>query len=197
MLEHAEQGSKKAVDILHLKAEVYAQMDDYQKAYAVYSEALALEPDNYDIRYGRAMLADKFGYMDLLEKDLHIILKKDPDDAQVLNALGYILADKTTRYEEALQYIKHALTLKPNDVAILDSMGWVLYKMNQPDQAVHYLKQAYDKDADPEIAAHYGEVLWVIGKTGEATQIWQIALKKHPEHAVLKTTMAHYLNYAD
>ncbi len=203
LLEHGNVGDgnivngKQEIEILHLKAEVYSQMNNYHKAYAVYNKALVLDPDNHDIRYGRAMLADKFGYMDLLEKDLHIILKKNPDDAHVLNALGYILADKTSRYKEAEQYIKRALALKPDDVAILDSMGWILYKMGQSSQALSFLKRAYNKDADPEIAAHYGEVLWATGQTRKATQVWQKALKKNPEHSLLKTTMTHYLKDVD
>ena len=194
LLEHpSANNSKQNAEILQIKAEVYAQAEDYIKAYDIYTEALALAPDNHDIRYGRAMLAEKFGRIDLLEKDLHIILAVKPRDNQALNALGYTLADRTTRYKEARLYIERALEVNPEDVATLDSMGWVLYKMGEQAEALKYLKRAYDKDPDSEIAAHYGEVLWVTGQTRKARSIWDKALINDPEHRVLISIMTRYL----
>lgn len=185
--------NKESIDVLQIKAEVYAQAKNYTKAYDVYSEALNLSPANHDLLYGRAMLAEKFGRIDLLEKDLHIIIAANPKDNQALNALGYTLADRTERYEEAFQYIERAMKINPEDVATLDSMGWVLYKMGKQQEALKYLKKAYDKDQDPEIAAHYGEVLWVLGQTQKAKLIWKKALKVDPEHRVLVGTTSRYL----
>ncbi len=139
------------------------------------------------------MLAEKFDRIDLLEKDLHAILAENPKDNQALNALGYTLADRTDRYQEALQYIERALKINPEDIATLDSMGWVLHKLGRNEEALSYLKKAYDKDNDPEIAAHYGEVLWVLGKTEQARAIWHKALKKYPQHEVLVGATIRYL----
>jgi tetratricopeptide (TPR) repeat protein len=194
LLEHSSgANTKQSTEFLQIKAEVYAQAENYTKAYDIYTEALALAPDNHDIRYGRAMLAEKFGRIDLLEKDLHTILAANPKDNQALNALGYTLADRTTRYKEARQYIERALKINPEDVATLDSMGWVLYKMGEHAEALNYLKKAYDKNPDSEIAAHYGEVLWVAGQTKKAKSIWNKALKNDPEHRVLIGIMTRYL----
>jgi len=188
---------KRSTDLLQIKAEVYSQAKDYTKAYDSYTEALSLAPDNHDIRYNRAMLAEKFGRIDLLEKDLQTIISADPKDNQALNALGYTLADRTTRYQEARQYIERALLIDPNDIATLDSMGWVLYKMGKHKEALNYLKKAYDKEQDAEIAAHYGEVLWVSGQTQYAKKIWQKALKKEPGDQLLTSVMARYLKNVD
>ncbi len=194
LLEHSSaNNTKQNAEILQIKAEVYAQAEDYIKAYEIYTRAIALAPDNHDILYGRAMLAEKFDRIDLLEKDLHTILAAKPRDNQALNALGYTLADRTTRYKEARQYIERALEVNPEDVATLDSMGWVLYKMGEQAEALKYLKRAYDKDPDSEIAAHYGEVLWVTGQTRKAKSIWDKALINDPEHRVLISIMTRYL----
>ncbi|MCN4143946.1 MAG: tetratricopeptide repeat protein [Thiohalomonas sp.] len=194
LLEHSSAAnSKQSTEILQIKAEVYAQAENHIKAYDIYTEALALAPDNHDLLYCRAMLAEKFGRIDLLEKDLHTILAANTKDNQALNALGYTLADRTTRYKEARQYIERALKINPEDVATLDSMGWVLYKMGEHSEALNYLKKAYDNDPDSEIAAHYGEVLWVSGQTKKAKFIWDKALKSDPEHHVLIDIMARYL----
>ena len=104
---------------------------------------------------------------------------------QALNALGYTLADRTDRYEEAHDLISQALALKPDDFYILDSMGWVLYRMGRLDEAVEYLRRALKERADPEIAAHLGEVLWVKGDKEAARQVWETALKETPEDARL------------
>lgn len=194
LLDHPQaSNNKQSVEILQIKAEVYAQAKQYKKAYEIYTEALAVSPDNHDLLYGRAMLAEKFNRIDLLEKDLHTILAENPNDNQALNALGYTLADRTDRYQEALQYIERALKIDSEDIATLDSLGWVLHKMGRNKEALKYLKKAYDKDQDPEIAAHYGEVLWVLGQTQEARVIWKKALKKYPKHEVLVGTTRRYL----
>lgn len=194
LLDHPQaSNNKQSVEILQIKAEVYAQAKQYKKAYEIYTEALAVSPDNHDLLYGRAMLAEKFNRIDLLEKDLHTILAENPKDNQALNALGYTLADRTDRYQEALQYIERALKIDSEDIATLDSLGWVLHKMGRNKEALKYLKKAYDKDQDPEIAAHYGEVLWVLGQTQEARVIWKKALKKYPKHEVLVGTTRRYL----
>ncbi len=131
------------------------------------------------------MLAEKMDRLDILEDDLKAIIEKNPEHVQALNALGYTLADRTDRFEEAHDLISKALALKPNDFYILDSMGWVLYRMGRLDEAVEYLRRALKERADPEIAAHLGEVLWVKGDKEAARQVWETALKETPEDARL------------
>jgi len=194
LLEHSKaNSSKQNIDVLQIKAEVYSNAKKYKIAYDIYTEALVLDPGNSDLLYGRAMLAEKFDRIDLLEKDLLTIINSNPQDNQALNALGYTLAEKTKRYQEAYQYIERALKIDPDDVATLDSMGWILHKLNENEKAEKYIRKAYEKDPDPEIAAHFGEVLWVLGKKAEAKAVWQKALKKDPEHHILLTITTRYL----
>ena len=123
---------------------------------------------------------------------MRTILKTEPDNAQVLNALGYTLADRTQRYNEALQYIQKALELEPNDAAVMDSMGWVKYRLGDYESAIAYLRKADEIAKDPEIAAHLGEVLWVAGKKNDALKVWEESLKEHPNHEALLKVMKRF-----
>ncbi|GMR08370.1 MAG: tetratricopeptide repeat protein [Gammaproteobacteria bacterium] len=154
--------------------------------------ALKELPGNVDLLYARSLIAEQLDAMEIAEADLRAILKQEPDNAHALNALGYTLADRTTRYKEAYGYIQRALELKPDDAAILDSMGWVLYRMGRHQEAIKYLKQALAKNDDGEIAAHLGEVLWVSGETIEAQKIWNQAIKAFPDHSVLQKAIKRF-----
>ncbi|MGV6815797.1 MAG: tetratricopeptide repeat protein [Thiotrichales bacterium] len=153
---------------------------DYQAAYDYYDKVLGDYPNNSDLLYARAMMAEKIGHIDWLERDLKAILANEPDNATALNALGYTLADRTTRYEEALDYIQRALAIRPDDAAILDSMGWVKYKMGDLDEALRYLRKAYAQLEDAEIAFHLGEVEWQMGRRDKAEAVVKRALKFSP-----------------
>ena len=161
---------------------------------AVNHLALAELPDNADLLYARALVAEKLNRIDTAEQDLRRILKKDPKNANALNALGYTLADRNIRLKEAREFIEKALKLAPDDPFILDSMGWVNYRMGSLNEGLEYLKRAYSQRPDPEIAAHLGEVLWVQGKKGEAEQLWRSAMKEHPGNDELKAVMKKFLN---
>ncbi len=191
--EYQPANLKQSIEILQIKAEVYAQTGKYKAGYDVYTEALDLSPDNPDLLYARAMVAEKFGRIDLLEKDLLAIIAENPQDNQALNALGFTLAEHTERYQEAKSYIEQALAIDGEDIATLDSMGWILHKLGHNEEAAKYLQKAYEKDPDPEIAAHYGEVLWLLGDTRKAEKVWNKALKEHPEHKILLSTTSRYL----
>lgn len=167
--------------LLQARAEILLQQQRHEEALELYNQALAENPRDMDLLYSRAMLAEKMDKLDLLESDLRAILEQDPDHAQALNALGYTLADRTDRLQEAHDLIKRALKASPNDFYILDSMGWVLYRMGRLEEAVTYLRKALDKRNDPEVAAHLGEVLWVKGKREEAREIWETALQATPD----------------
>lgn len=174
------EGANESMILIQAEGELLTEEKRYEDAMDVYDNALKAG-FNADLLYARAMLAEKMDRMDILEKDLREILKEDPDNAQALNALGYTLADRTGRYDEAYTLIKRALELSPGDFYILDSMGWVLYRQGKLEEAVDYLRKAIDLRSDPEIAAHLGEVLWVMGDKQGAKAVWETALQATPE----------------
>jgi len=173
-----------------IEAEMLRDNGAEDQAMAVYDEALKANPDDPDLRYARAMAAAGMGRIDLLESDLRYIIARHPDHADALNALGYTLADRTDRLQEARQLIEKALALKPEEPAIQDSMGWVLYRMGDPAAAEPYLRDALDSVFDPEIAAHLGEVLWAQGRKDEARKVWDRALDEDPQHKYLLRILA-------
>ena len=178
------QGDQQAIILVQAEGELLIEEKRYADAIAVYDKALEDEY-NTDLLYARAMAAEKIGRLDILEADLRTILEHEPDHAQALNALGYTLADATDRYDEAYELIKKALEINPSDFYILDSMGWVLYRLGRLDEAIDYLRRAMSLRADPEVAAHLGEALWVNGARDEAREVWESALKLTPEDAHL------------
>lgn len=180
--------------ILMLKAEFLNQLGRYQEAFDVLSEILKDIPDNRDVLYARALIAERIGRLDILEADLHKILEKNPDDVAALNAMGYTLTDKTTRYEEAENYLDRALKLKPDEAVIIDSYGWLQYKRGNPELALEYLRKAYAKLPENEIAAHIAEVLWVMGDQKEARELFDSAFKKSPDDEYLLTFKKRFLS---
>ena len=120
------------------------------------------------------------------------ILKNDPENIRTLNALGYTLADRTNRYEEALTYIKKAYEQKPDDPAIIDSLGWVHYRLGNLDEARRLLQQAWDMTGNSEIGAHLGEVIWAQGDHEAARRIWAVSLAAEPGNAMLLKVINQY-----
>ena len=177
------------VRIYIAKGELLRVARRYEESMEVLNTALGIVPGNNDLLYARALVAERLGRIDQLEEDLNIILKTDPNNAHALNALGFTLADQTDRYEEAYAYLKRAIEIMPDDPAIIDSLGWVHYRMGNYDEAVRLLRRALSRFDDAEIAAHLGEVLWVSGDQLEARGIWQKALKTSPDNTVLLKAM--------
>ncbi|MEX2515989.1 MAG: tetratricopeptide repeat protein [Gammaproteobacteria bacterium] len=174
--------------LIQAEAELLVEQERYADAMSVYDAAL-IDNQNIDLLYARAMLAEKMDRLEILERDLGKILEQDPDHVQALNAYGYTLADRNVRLDEAVEYIKRALELRPNDFYILDSMGWALYRMGRFDEAIDYLRQALAINNDPEVAAHLGEVLWVKGERDAARRIWESALDATPDDERLLRVM--------
>lgn len=158
-------------------------------AFDLYTESLESFPDNTELRYGRAMVAEPLGKLDILESDLKRVLELEPNNADALNALGYTLADKTERYQEAKEFISRAISIRPRDPFFLDSMGWVLYRLGNLVESTLYLQRAVDLQPDAEMLAHLGEVLWQQGKKEEAQKVWEQAREKDPTNAFLEETM--------
>jgi tetratricopeptide (TPR) repeat protein len=159
----------------------------YQAAYEVLTRTLERMPGNNDLLYARALICEKLNLIEAMENDLKIVIARDPKNAHALNALGYTLVDRTTRYDEARGYLERALVLKPDDPYILDSMGWLHYRTGNSGEAIRYLKRALEQRNDAEISAHLGEVLWVTGNRHEAESVWNRALREAPDNdAVLE-----------
>ena len=171
------------------EGEILRDVGHYEEAMTVYSHALKDVPNNTELLYARAMVAERLGRIDLLEADLLSVLEREPDHVDALNSLGYTLADRTDRLDEAYIYVKRALELKPENFYIMDSMGWVLYRQGKLDEALSYLWKAMQASPDSEVAAHLGEVLWVKGDRDAARDIWKKALKQSPESSALLDTM--------
>lgn len=171
---------------LHLaEAELLREAGRYRETFDLLEEALALDPDDHDLLYAHALAAEKIDRLDILERNLRKLIEADPQNAHALNALGYTLADRTTRYQEALDYLKRAIQLLPEDAAVLDSMGWIKYRLGDYEESLKYLRRAYDLSADAEIASHLSEVLWVIQRHEEAREIWRRAIEAHPNDPYL------------
>lgn len=174
--------------VAQAKANLLNQAKRHQEAYDLLEKAVASYPNTPEVIYDYAMTAERVQRLDVMERELRKLIQMRPDFAPAYNALGYTLADRNIKLDEAQQLIEKALALRPNDHYILDSMGWVHYRRGDLDKAVDYLKRAYTAQTDPEIAAHLGEVLWKQGKFDEALQTWDEALKEHPENEVLVNT---------
>ncbi len=172
--------SRDRVRLYLVEAELLTDAGRPQDALAVHNLALEEFPEDADLLYARAMVAEKLDRLDLLEADLRAILSRDPSHVQALNALGYTLADRTDRYVEAYELISKALAQRPDDYYILDSMGWVLYRLGRPAESLEYLRRAAAQNDDAEVAAHLGEVLWSIGEQAEARRVWEAVLQRDP-----------------
>lgn len=180
-----EKFPKQKPRIVLIEAELYSQQKQYDKAFDLLTKELLSYPEQEELLYSRALMADRMGRLDVMEADLKKILAKSPDNVEALNALGYGLADKTTRYADSEKYLIRALRLKPDEAVILDSYGWLKYKMGNLPVAESYLKRAYEKQPENEIAAHLAEVLWMQGKKEDAKKIYDKAIEETPDDTYL------------
>jgi len=165
-----------------LEAELLMDGRHNKVLYDLLNEAIKETPDDLALRYARSIAATELDDLTVAEKDLLFVLAKEPADVNALNALGYTLASKTFRFKEARQYLTKALSLRPNDSAILDSMGWLNYREGHYEEALVLLQKAYQGSPEGEIAAHLGEALWMLGRQKEARQLWEEALKRDSDN---------------
>ena len=178
-----------AIQLYLIEAETLAANNQTERAWSTLQQALKQYPDDMNLLYSRAMLAEKRNDLEQMERDLRAIIKREPDNAMALNALGYTLSDRTTRYAEAKTLIQQAYDLSPDDPAVLDSLGWVNFRLGNLDEAERLLRQALERFPDQEVAAHLGEVLWANGKQREAKKIWGTFLKENPDSPILRKTI--------
>ena len=171
------------------EAQLLRDFKEWQKAYDVYGEAVARFPEDNELIYDQAMMAEKFDRMDLMERLLRQVLAAKPDHHHAYNALGYSLADRNVRLTDAKQLIERAVSLAPDDAYIQDSLGWVEFRLGNTDRALNILRAAYEKRPDAEIAAHLGEVLWAQGQREQALKIWREGLLLASDNETLQGTL--------
>jgi tetratricopeptide (TPR) repeat protein len=174
------------------QAQIQRDAGKSQEAFKTLDAALKKSPEQPDLLYDWALAIEKLGKHEEMEKALRKVIELKPDAAHAYNALGYSLADRNVRLEEAKQLIEKAVNLQPDDPFIMDSLGWVQYRLGKLDEAVKTLRAAYTKKPDAEIATHLGEVLWVSGKRNEAEKFWREARSKDANNETLKSTLARY-----
>ena len=178
-----------AIQLYLIEAETLSANNQTDRAWNVLQQAVKQYPDDLNLLYSRAMLAEKRNDLQQMERDLRAIIQREPDNAMALNALGYTLSDRTTRYAEAKVLIQQAYDLNPDDPAVLDSLGWVNFRLGNLGEAERLLRQALERFPDQEVAAHLGEVLWANGKQREAKTVWATFLKDNPDSPILRKTV--------
>ncbi|OHC61687.1 MAG: hypothetical protein A2045_06985 [Rhodocyclales bacterium GWA2_65_20] len=193
LLQEARAGSaRERVQLILGEAQLLREAGHRTDALAVLEGGLASQPDQPDLLYEAALAAEKIGRLDVLERYLRQLIQIKPDHAHAYNALGYSLTERGERLEEAQQLIDKALQIAPDDPFILDSKGWLLYRKGDTGAALDTLRKALALRADPEIAAHYGEVLWILGRRDEALKTWSEAAQASPGNEALATTIKRF-----
>lgn len=172
-----------------IEAGALQQFGHAEAAKSLLDTALNRYPNDADLLFQRVLYFDALGDRSSSETDLRQIILMQPEDSRALNHLGYMLADQTTRYEEALALLQRAIAIEPDDPAIIDSLAWVQYKLGMYEEALANLRRAFAVFPDHEVASHLGEVLWVMGRREEATRVWQDALQQRPDSPIIKEAM--------
>jgi len=180
--------AEQQIVVIQAQAALLGKVKRDQEAFDLLDKAVANLPNTAELVYDYALAAERLQKYAILESELRKAISAKPDFAAAYNALGYSFADRNIRLDEAIKLIEKALSISPNDHYILDSLGWAYYRKGNLDKAIDYLQQAYKFNADPEIAAHLGEVLWQKGAREEAAKIWHDALIANPENEVLLAT---------
>ena len=187
--EHAAKERSESLDVEFAKAALLDDVGKPKEAIALLQLALERYPDHPGVRYQIALIQEKAGLSAESVRTFEKLLKDRPEDASLLNALGYSLADRNQKLPRAEQLIRKALLASPDNPAFLDSLGWVLFRRGKLDEALPYLERAYRIYPDAEIASHWGELLWVSGKQAEARALWARSLARSPDSKPLRATI--------
>ncbi|KAF1686544.1 hypothetical protein B1992_07645 [Pseudoxanthomonas broegbernensis] len=179
-------------DAYLLEAELRQRAGEGEAELDALDRGLAAWPDDTHLLYARALAWERRDRIDRAEADLRRLLVSEPENVAALNALGYTLADRTTRYQEALELIDRARVAEPDDAAIADSYGWVLYRLGRHEEALVELRRAWGMMKDPEIGAHVGEVLWVLGRREEAQRYFDEARRLDPDNRALRRALQRF-----
>ena len=181
-----------ATQLTLAEAQILRDADQNQAAYDFLGTAIEKTPNDPDLLYDYGMTAEKLGRFEVLENAMRSVIRVRPENAQAYNALGYTLADRNERLDEAKALIEKANALSPDDASILDSLGWVQYRLGNNGDALRNLERAYKLRGDAEIAVHLGEVLWVSGRPADAEKTWREASVKEPQNVALQQTLARF-----
>jgi tetratricopeptide (TPR) repeat protein len=175
--------------LLALEAGLLIDAQEYYPAFTFLSRAISNYPNDIQLIQLRTVVSQELDDFAILELDLRSIMRLEPNNPSPFNTLGYFLADRTTRYNEAKELIDRAMELSPNDPAIIDSLGWVQFKLGMYEESKINLERAFELFPDHEVAAHLGEVLWVMGNREAAREIWEVALEDRPDSEFILSTM--------
>jgi len=190
--EFADTSPNNAVEVVALKAQLLISLDRYDEGLELYNKAIEYRPDNQNLILGRAELLLRIGKLDEAIDEYRVAIKRWPDSSMALNALGYTLADRTEQFAEAERLIRKASEIDPENPAIIDSLGWVLYKLGQHEDGLVELQRAYKLMEDPEVAAHLVEVLAELERLDEALELLESAEKHDPDSKLLKDVRTRY-----
>lgn len=185
--------SQQQVQLILVESKLLSDQKKREEAYNVLQQGLEKFPDNSDLLYETAMIAELASKPAVTEKLLRQLIKIKPDDAQAYNALGFSLLERNERIPEAVALVEKAMQLAPDDAAIIDSVGWGYYRSGKLDESIAFLKRAFARNPDPEIAAHLGEVLWVNGDKEGAKKVWQDSLKENADNAPLQAVIKKFM----
>jgi len=188
----AEVSPSNAVEVVALKAQLLISLDRYDEGLELYEKAITFRPDNQNLILGRAELLLQVGRLDEAIAEYRSAVKRWPDSAMALNALGYTLADRTDQYKEAEKLIRKALKINPESPAIIDSLGWVLYRLGRYEDGLTELQRAYERLDDAEVASHLVEVLAELERRDEALELLESAEKLDPDSELLKDVRSRY-----
>ena len=185
--------NQQRMQLIMLEAQMLRDAQKLEAAYQVLMLWLEKIPNQPDLMYEAGMLADRLGKHDIFEQMMRKIIDIKPDYAQAYNALGYGLIERNERIQEAMRLVEKAYQLTPDDVGIIDSMGFGYYRLGDLVKSLEFLRRAYAITPDPEIAAHLGEVLWVQGQKEEAKNTWDSALRLSPKNTVLQAVIKKFM----
>lgn len=181
------------VQLVMVEAQFLREAELHAESYKVLQEGLKRFPEQPELLYQAALQADKLDQQAVFEKLIRKLIRIEPDNAHAYNALGYSWLVRNIRIKEAMELVRKAYSLAPDDAAIIDSMGWGYYRLGQLDKSLEYLRRSYAANPDPEIAAHLGEVLWVKGEHDAAQKVWRASEQAHPDNTLLRDVIRKFL----
>jgi tetratricopeptide (TPR) repeat protein len=195
LVEQRKLHPEQALKLYMVEADTLLKSGDLSRSLAALNDAIQKYPEQADLYFARSLLQEQLGNIQAAETDLRFVLARQPENADALNALGYMLANSNQQLDTSYQLLTKALALRPEDPAILDSMGWALYRMGRNEEAILRLKKSFKLNPNDEVAAHLGEVLWNVGKHSEAESIWQQGLRLKPDSKLITTTRQRLLSH--
>jgi tetratricopeptide (TPR) repeat protein len=193
LAQTAAKDDAQRVQLAMVEAQFLREAGQYEGSYKVLEQALTRLPEQPEMLYQAALLADRLDKHETFERLIRKLIEVEPGNAHAYNALGYGWLARNVRIAEAMELVQKAYTLAPDDAAIIDSMGWGYYRQGDLDKSLDFLRRAYAANPDPEIAAHLGEVLWVRGERDAAQQVWRASAEAHPDSIILRDVMHKFL----